>query len=89
MASNLTATAMGVKLPAPAANATPLTMSPRSPSAPHRPVTAVEDPKDVTMATLVLQDGSSFQGVSFGSETASISGECVFQTGKCVYLEHL
>ncbi|KAF9100612.1 hypothetical protein BGX29_006428, partial [Mortierella sp. GBA35] len=33
-----------------------------------------------TVATLVLQDGSSFQGISFGAETKSISGECVFQT---------
>ncbi|KAI8342161.1 hypothetical protein BC941DRAFT_415556 [Chlamydoabsidia padenii] len=82
-------TAMGARLPVPAANATPLTFSPRSPSAPHRPVTAVEDPKDVTMATLLLQDGTSFQGVSFGSESASISGECVFQTGMVGYPESL
>lgn len=82
MTSNVNQTSMGARLPVPAANATPLTFSPRDPSAPHRPVTAVEDPKDVTMATLLLQDGTSFQGVSFGSESASISGECVFQTGK-------
>jgi carbamoyl-phosphate synthase/aspartate carbamoyltransferase len=82
MASKMNETTMGARLPAPAANATPLpVLSPRSPSAPHRPVTAVEDPKDVTMATLVLKDGSSYQGVSFGAETGSISGECVFQTG--------
>lgn len=74
----------GAHIPAPAANATPLpALSPRSPSAPHRPVTAFED-KDVTTATLVLQDGSSYQGISFGSEAKSISGECVFQTGKMV-----
>lgn len=72
----------GAHIPAPAANATPLpALSPRSPSAPHRPVTAYED-KDVTTAALVLQDGSSYQGISFGSEKKSISGECVFQTGK-------
>lgn len=72
---------MGAHIPAPAANATPLpALSPRSPSAPHRPVTAYED-KDVTTAALVLQDGSCYQGISFGSEKQSISGECVFQTG--------
>lgn len=72
----------GAHIPAPAANATPLpALSPRSPTAPHRPVTAYED-KDVTTAALVLQDGSSYQGISFGAEGKSISGECVFQTGK-------
>lgn len=71
----------GARIPIPAANATPLpALSPRSPSAPHRPVTAFDD-KDVTTATLVLKDGSSYQGISFGSEEKSISGECVFQTG--------
>ncbi|KAI8075004.1 hypothetical protein BC940DRAFT_229852 [Gongronella butleri] len=80
---------LGARLPAPAANATPLTLTPRSPSAPHRPVTAVEDPKDVTMATLVLKDGSNFQGISFGAETGSIAGECVFQTGMVGYPESL
>ncbi|KAJ1820867.1 Carbamoyl-phosphate synthase [Coemansia sp. RSA 2598] len=34
-----------------------------------------------TMAALVLKDGSILQGHSFGAETKSISGECVFQTG--------
>lgn len=67
---------------APAANATPITRSPRSPTAPHRPAAALEDPKDVTTAAFVLKDGTSFQGISFGSESKSISGECVFQTGK-------
>ncbi|KAG0169580.1 hypothetical protein DFQ28_003555 [Apophysomyces sp. BC1034] len=75
-------------IPAPAANATPLTISPRSPSAPHRPVAAMES-KDVTTAALVLQDGTSFQGISFGSEAKSISGECVFQTGMVGYPESL
>ncbi|KAK3845015.1 MAG: hypothetical protein J3R72DRAFT_521378 [Linnemannia gamsii] len=42
-----------------------------------------------TIATLVLQDGSSFQGISFGAETKSISGECVFQTGMVGYPESL
>ncbi|KAI9265684.1 hypothetical protein EDC94DRAFT_692795 [Helicostylum pulchrum] len=76
-------------IPAPAANATPLpVISPRSPSEPHRPVTAYDD-KDVTTATLLLQDGSSYQGISFGSENKSISGECVFQTGMVGYPESL
>ncbi|KAI9321019.1 hypothetical protein BX666DRAFT_2024622 [Dichotomocladium elegans] len=93
MAAAGTAPAIGIHpslIPAPAANATPLLpISPRSPTAPHRPVTALEDAKDTTTATLVLQDGSSFQGFSFGSEKASISGECVFQTGMVGYPESL
>ncbi|KAI9358835.1 hypothetical protein BD770DRAFT_69743 [Pilaira anomala] len=79
----------GPLIPAPAANATPLpSISPRSPSEPHRPVTAYDD-KDVTTATLLLKDGSSYQGISFGSEKKSISGECVFQTGMVGYPESL
>ncbi|KAL0137822.1 hypothetical protein V8B55DRAFT_1532295 [Mucor lusitanicus] len=85
----ITSSVGGAHIPAPAANATPLpALSPRSPSAPHRPVTAFED-KDVTTATLVLQDGSSYQGISFGAEGKSISGECVFQTGMVGYPESL
>ncbi|KAI8388557.1 uncharacterized protein BYT42DRAFT_491442 [Radiomyces spectabilis] len=76
-------------IPAPAVSATPLNASPRSPSAPHRPVTASADVTDVTTGTLVLQDGTSFQGFSFGSEAKSISGECVFQTGMVGYPESL
>lgn len=73
---------LGAHITAPAANATPISRSPRSPTAPHRPAAALEDPKDVTTAAFVLKDGTSFQGISFGSESKSISGECVFQTGK-------
>lgn len=62
----------------PSAAAAPLSPS----SIPQRPVTAVEDYQHVQTATLVLEDGSSFQGISFGAEGKSISGECVFQTGK-------
>lgn len=51
------------------------------PTAPHRLSTALEDPSEITTAALVLKDGTSFQGISFGAEK-SISGECVFQTGK-------
>ncbi|KAJ8663902.1 protein URA2 [Lichtheimia ornata] len=54
-----------------------------------RPVTAVEDLKNATLASLVLQDGTTFQGVSFGAEGKSISGECVFQTGMVGYPESL
>ncbi|KAL0086645.1 hypothetical protein F4703DRAFT_1941887 [Phycomyces blakesleeanus] len=82
-------TSLGARILAPAANATPLPFTPRSPSAPHRAVTAVDNPKDVTTAALVLQDGASYQGISFGSETKSISGECVFQTGMVGYPESL
>jgi carbamoyl-phosphate synthase/aspartate carbamoyltransferase len=71
---------------APAANATPISFSPRSPTEPKRPAAALEDPKDVTTAALVLKDGTSFQGISFGAETQSISGECVFQTGMFVFI---
>ncbi|KAG0024311.1 hypothetical protein BGZ81_007753 [Podila clonocystis] len=58
---------------------------------PLPPVTAPPcDQAEVsTVATLVLQDGSSFQGISFGAETKSISGECVFQTGMVGYPESL
>ncbi|OAD07237.1 hypothetical protein MUCCIDRAFT_152256 [Mucor lusitanicus CBS 277.49] len=71
---------LGAHITAPAANATPISRSPRSPTAPHRPAAALEDPKD---------DGTSFQGISFGSESKSISGECVFQTGMVGYPESL
>ncbi|KAI7854280.1 hypothetical protein BDC45DRAFT_133808 [Circinella umbellata] len=56
---------------------------------PIAPVTAVEDYSNVTTAALVLNDGSSFQGVSFGAEGKSISGEIVFQTGMVGYPESL
>jgi carbamoyl-phosphate synthase/aspartate carbamoyltransferase len=31
---------------------------------------------------LELSDGSAFRGVSFGAEGRSVTGECIFQTGK-------
>ena len=31
---------------------------------------------------LELVDGSAYRGISFGAEGKSVSGECVFQTGK-------
>ena len=33
-------------------------------------------------AVLVLADGTAFYGASFGAPGKSVSGECVFQTGK-------
>lgn len=39
-------------------------------------------------ATLVLEDGSTFSGVSFGAEK-SVSGEFVFHTGMVGYLESI
>ncbi|ORY96495.1 isoaspartyl dipeptidase-like protein [Syncephalastrum racemosum] len=53
------------------------------------PVVAVEDYNQVKTAALVLQDGSSFEGISFGADAQSISGECVFQTGMVGYPESL
>ncbi|TPX55549.1 hypothetical protein PhCBS80983_g05229 [Powellomyces hirtus] len=44
---------------------------------------------DPTVATLLLKDGTAYQGYSFGAETASIAGECVFQTGMVGYPESL
>jgi len=38
---------------------------------------------------LELADGTQYQGVSFGAEGKSISGECVFQTGMVGYVESL
>ncbi|KAG0224789.1 hypothetical protein BGW41_004962, partial [Actinomortierella wolfii] len=56
---------------------------------PFAPVAAPINPEGETVATLVLQDGSAYQGYSFGAETESISGECVFQTGMVGYPESL
>jgi carbamoyl-phosphate synthase/aspartate carbamoyltransferase len=71
-------------IPAPAANARVLQRStPKTPAGPHKPVTAFTgEETDLSIATLALQDGSYYQGISFGSEKRSISGECVFQTGE-------
>lgn len=53
---------------------------------PAPPVTAapvgdngVVEPQD---GLLEFADGSAFQGISFGAEGKSVTGECVFQTGK-------
>ncbi|RKP07285.1 carbamoyl-phosphate synthase, partial [Thamnocephalis sphaerospora] len=42
-----------------------------------------------TIATLLLQDGTSHQGYSFGAEGQSVAGELVFQTGMVGYPESL
>ena len=39
------------------------------------------DEERAVFATLMLPDGTAYQGISFGAEK-SIAGECVFQTGK-------
>ncbi|CAG8518924.1 15113_t:CDS:10 [Funneliformis mosseae] len=59
-----------------------------SPRSPTPPVTAPTFKNDI-IATLVLKDGSCFQGFSFGAEIESVSGECVFQTGMIGYPESL
>ena len=38
--------------------------------------------EDSTEMVLELADGTAYRGISFGAEGKSISGECVFQTGK-------
>lgn len=40
-----------------------------------------------TVATLMLQDGTAYQGYSFGAEK-DIAGECVFQTGMLSKFNH-
>ncbi|KAI8580347.1 hypothetical protein K450DRAFT_238087 [Umbelopsis ramanniana AG] len=85
------ATAAANSIPAPAANSRVLQRNtPKTPAGPHKPVTAFTgEEKDLTIATLALQDGSYYQGISFGSEKKSISGEMVFQTGMVGYPESL
>ena len=39
-------------------------------------------------ATLILKNGATFKGYSFGAEQ-NVSGECVFQTGMVGYMESL
>ena len=38
--------------------------------------------EDSPEMVLELADGTAYRGISFGAEGKSISGECVFQTGK-------
>lgn len=58
-------------------------------SFPCPPVSAASraDPSP-KLVTLELQDGSAFQGYSFGAEK-SVSGELVFQTGMVGYPESI
>ncbi|KAH9275843.1 carbamoyl-phosphate synthase, large subunit [Batrachochytrium salamandrivorans] len=56
-------------------------------SHPARPVHCPIGPH--VEAVLLLADGTSVTGVSFGAETHSIAGECVFQTGMVGYSESL
>ncbi|KAI8825622.1 uncharacterized protein EV422DRAFT_616705 [Fimicolochytrium jonesii] len=53
------------------------------------PPTAAPPPnaKEPVTATLLLNDGTAFQGYSFGAEKQSVAGECVFQTGMVGYPE--
>ena len=48
-----------------------------APPATLAPVSAPSAPKMM----LELADKTEFQGISFGAEGKSVSGECVFQTG--------
>jgi hypothetical protein len=54
--------------------------------APYPPVSFRAEPEaelqKSKIATLLLQDGTSHQGYSFGAEGKSVAGELVFQTGK-------
>jgi len=43
---------------------------------------------NLVKATLTLEDGSKFEGISFGAEKA-INGEVVFSTGMVGYTESL
>ncbi|KAI9206090.1 uncharacterized protein BJ171DRAFT_612621 [Polychytrium aggregatum] len=54
---------------------------------PKPPVTTLNAASS-TIATLLLQDGTAFNGISFGAEV-SIAGECVFATGHAGYPESL
>jgi len=54
-------------------------------SFPASPVTTPpvrDDAVEIAHAVLELADGTAFKGYSFGAEGKSVSGECVFQTGK-------
>ena len=53
-----------------------------APPATSSPVSQLEAPSMV----LELADGTQYQGVSFGAEGKSISGECVFQTLSLIHI---
>ncbi|KAJ3038549.1 hypothetical protein HDV00_000554 [Rhizophlyctis rosea] len=82
--------------PVPAAQTSPAVTgnAPKRPSSPPRvgpypPITSPPAGTSPVVATLLLNDASAYQGYSFGAETASIAGECVFQTGMVGYPESL
>lgn len=52
-------------------------MVPTSPVSPF-------DANTQKIATLLLKDGTAYNGISFGAEK-SVAGECVFQTGNYNY----
>ncbi|KAI8803425.1 hypothetical protein BJ742DRAFT_863549 [Cladochytrium replicatum] len=60
---------------------------------PFTPVTDLSpllpEGQNATVCTLLLKDGTAFQGISFGAEGKSVAGECVFQTGMVGYPESL
>ncbi|KAI0925314.1 hypothetical protein AcV7_005586 [Taiwanofungus camphoratus] len=58
---------------------------------PVPPITAspLRDENAATEAVLELADGTAFRGISFGAESKSVAGECVFQTGMVGYTESL
>jgi len=64
-----------------------------SPSAAHTmteklyPPVAASHGKDEGLISLELQDGTVYQGYSFGAEKKSVAGELVFQTGMVGYPE--
>jgi carbamoyl-phosphate synthase/aspartate carbamoyltransferase len=54
----------------------------------YPPVTAQIDSKDQVLTSLELQDGTVYQGYSFGAQK-SVAGELVFQTGMVGYPESI
>ena len=54
----------------------------------YPPVTAQIDSKDEVLTSLELQDGTVYQGYSFGAKK-SVAGELVFQTGMVGYPESI
>ena len=54
---------------------------PPTPARPASPVSEMPLHVSSPEAILILKDGTSFRGISFGDATKSASGECVCQTG--------
>ncbi|KIJ53378.1 hypothetical protein M422DRAFT_242523 [Sphaerobolus stellatus SS14] len=67
----------------PSPTAPPLSpLSPPHPSQPPPPSMQKSRPAPPLEAGLELEDSTTFRGRSFGAEGKSVSGKCVFQTGK-------